>query len=119
MVTATGRGGSDRRTKRVDAGRLGRTALLTFMGCVAADALYHNAVGAHFGNDFQGILEAARAVRRGLDPYVGGSSRALALKNNPYVLPPLAAELALPLAALSFPAAIAIFDAICAVSMVA
>jgi len=86
---------------------------------VGAAALYHNATGGSYGNDFRGILAAAHRIAHGASPYLGSTAHQLGLANNPYVLPPLIAELAIPLTGLPFAASVAIFNVACALALIA
>ncbi len=82
-------------------------------------AFYHNLTGPDFGYDFRGVLNAARAMLDGANPYVGNSVHALLTSNNPYVLPPLIGEVTSPLTALPFAGAMILFDGACLAAMIA
>jgi hypothetical protein len=101
----------------LDAANLIRVAVVTVVVFAGIGAMIHNLSGSHYGYDFRGIISAARAVSHGKDPYVGSTRSALLLKNNPYVLPPLVAELCVPLDGLSFSGAVAVFNVICAFAL--
>jgi hypothetical protein len=102
----------------LDLKRTIRVLVLALVVSAAAGAILNNIDGGHYGYDLRGIIDAARAIRGGHDPYVGGTAHALLLANNPYVLPPLIAELVLPLSWLPFAAAVVVFNLVCGLALV-
>ena len=80
--------------------------------------MWHNLTGPDYGYDFRGVLDAARAMLDGTNPYVGSSAHALLLANNPYVLPPLIGELTIPLTSLYSGLSVAFLNAICIAAMI-
>jgi hypothetical protein len=66
--------------------------------------------------DFRGLWRAARTILAGHNPYPAPDVRRLFSMRNPYVLPPLTALMLTPLAHLPFTAALAIWNAICAIA---
>jgi hypothetical protein len=92
--------------------------VLTVAIAAGTGAMIHNLSGPDYGNDFRGVQDAAIRILHGADPYVGRTAHQLLVTNNPYVLPPLLAELTSPLTALPFGVALAIFDLVCVVALV-
>ncbi len=105
--------------RSLDLGRLLRSAILALVVAAGTGALYHNLAGPDAAYDLRGVLDAARAMLHGANPYVGNSVHALLTKNNPYVLPPLIGEATIPLSALPFAGAVIVFDGACVAAMIA
>lgn len=106
------------RTETFDLARAARIAALTLIVFAGIGGLVHNLAGANYGYDFRGVFDAAHAMLNGANPYAGNTAHALLVKDNPYVLPPLIGELAIPLIALPYWAAVAIFNLLSVAAMV-
>lgn len=105
---------------RVDWPRLARRALVIAAALVAAVTLYRNASGTQYGFDFHGgIWRAGQDLLAGRSPYAAANARQLLVTGNAFIPPPLLAVLAIPFSLLPFPAAVALWNVVCAGAFVA